>query len=91
MCDLCERGLKVFNSKENTGFCIKENNLIVFIKFDKNLKAILKRKIRVCPFCEKRLFEKGTKIYNIEINQKLPSLNDYLNKCKHSIRTSKNF
>lgn len=91
MCDICEKGLKVFNSKENTGFCIKENKLIIFKKQSEKLKAILRREVRACPFCSRELFEKETKIYTIEINQKLPSLNDYLNKCKHSIGQAKTF
>ncbi len=91
MCDICEKGLKVFNSKENTGFCIKENKLIVFKKQGEKLKVVLRRQIIQCPFCQKELFTKDTKVHRFIIDQKLPSLNDYLNKCKHSIGQAKTF
>ena len=32
MCEICNKGMKVFNTVNNIGFCIRENNLVLFTK-----------------------------------------------------------
>ena len=91
MCEICNKGMKVFNTVNNIGFCIRENNLVLFTKEQDRYKVLLKRKIKVCPFCEEPIYEKDSKVHTFEINFKLPSLNDYINKCKHSIGHARTF
>ena len=91
MCKYCESKMKIYNKQTNIGTLIRENYLYVFTKKQNKLKILLKMKIDVCPFCNSPVFSKGTKVHTIKIEQKLPSLNDYINKCKHSIGYARTF
>ena len=91
MCKYCEEGQKLFNKKSNLGITIRNNNLIIYTKEDEKNRIVSKVKVQNCPFCGNDLFEEKKKEYSFEIGAKLPSLNDYLNKCKHSIGCARTF
>ena len=44
MCEICNKGMKVFSTVNNIGFCIRENNLVLFTKEQIDTKYYLKEK-----------------------------------------------
>ena len=42
MCEICNKGMKVFNTINNIGFCIRENNLVLFTKEQDRYKVSFK-------------------------------------------------